>query len=476
MSLAERLQQSVGKDIKDLCPNRFHDPAANHCAHFASHMCGMTFSFSCTDFKGGTGPEANIRVHEVFAQCPKVGRWEDADLGRTQLIFVTLASNVDTARKRMVNIPQKHIGIYHEGTVFHYGNTADRVVTDTPDSFFSKFQRLYDGDQGLFFGWIPGEDLLLKVVERGEDAKAARRFDLPDPVDGRWVARESGDADDFLVGRQTIDPQKGFFGLFTPVEEYWGPVYRGEDHARELDQWAHLLEVTGACESENRFNLVNTYDRAKFTFGFYQLAAHTPRDNLILLFRRLAELPSFREYFPDLSMVDGRLTRADSDGSRTDLEAEFPTGRNGELQLQLFMNYLNPNRRTVERQEALQAARLIHWTTSDPQARRAQVMVAAEILQGKMMRRYAPKLGLDGRSDVICAIVADIFHQGRSTFAAVRPLLQEFDTETRLLHLDEDKHGGRNERLRAAIKAARDAGRLGRHLYVASTNEFRVIH
>lgn len=475
MSLGERLRQTVGKDIKQICPNRFHDPAANHCAHFASHMCGMTFSFSCVDFKGGGGDEGNVRVHEIFAQCPRVGRWNDADRNKTQLIFVTLDDNVDVARKRMVNIPQKHIGVYHDGTVFHYGNTADKVVTDTPDTFFQKFQRLYDGDQGLFFGWIPGEDLRLNVVASATDARAAKAFDLPDPVDGVWRAREKSENDGFLIGRETRDEDRDFFGIFVPQDQYWGPVFSAADHARELHQWATLLEVTGACESANRFNLVNTYDRAKFTFGFYQLAAHTPKDNLILLFRRLAELPAFSDYFPDLKMVDDKLTRVDADGSRTSLETEFPTGGDGSAQLQLFMNYLNPNRRTIERQEALQAARLIHWTVNDPAARRAQVMVAAEILQGKMMRRYAPKLRLDGKSDLLCAIVADIFHQGRSTFSQVRPMLTGANAADDLLHVNEDRFSGRNKHLRAAVKKAVDQGRLGRHAYVAATNEFRPV-
>lgn len=288
MLLAERLTAAVGKDIKDICPNKFHNPAENHCAHFAAHMCDMVFSYNCRDYRGGSKPGANIRVHEVFAQCPKVGKWADADADKTQLIFVTLENNVDLANRRMVNIPQKHIGIFHQGKVYHYGNTADKVVTDTPASFYAKFQQIYSGHQGLFYGWLPGGDLLLNVTANGSSASAGAKFDLIGPAGGYWRARRVGDAQDFLVGKEINQPAKGFHGIFVPTAEYWGPQYQAADYEAELDQWAVLLEATGACESENRFNLVNTYDRAKFTFGFYQLAAHTPRDNLILLFRRLS--------------------------------------------------------------------------------------------------------------------------------------------------------------------------------------------
>lgn len=471
MGIGDTLTASVGKNINTLCPNGFHDPALNHCAHFVSHVLDMRFSFNCKEFAGGNKPGANIRVHEVFAQCPKVGKWDDADLAKTQLIFVTRRENVDIANKKMINIPQKHVGVFHDGKVFHYGNTADKVVTDTPASFFAKFEALYDGTQGLFFGWIPGEDLLLDVRPDGTGVSAEKKFVIPDPVGGIWRAKLVGEATDFVVGKEVNQPVQRFYGIRNNIPENHSPVYRATDYLQEIDHWAVLLQVTGACESENRFNLVNTYDRAKFTFGFYQLAAHTPRDNLILLFHRLAALPAFKGYFPELEIRAGRLVRKDSNGAFTDLEQEF-VAPNGETQILLFMNYLNPNRVPIDRQEVLQAARLIHWCGADPEMRRAQVRVAAEILQGKMMKRYQPKLGLDGRSDVICAIVADIFHQGRARFSEVKAILDGPSPVDKLLKVNDAAQGPRNRHLATAIKAARDAGLLGNKVYKAAANEF----
>lgn len=471
MGIGEKLSGAVGKNINQICDNKLHDPALNHCAHFVSHICGMTFSFHCREMAGGGKPGANIRVHEVFAQCPKVGHWADADKAKTQLIFVTRASNVDIANKRMVNIPQKHVGVFHGGKVFHYGNTSDKVVTDTPETFFAKFEAIYAGTQGLFFGHIPGEDLMLDVKPAGAEASAGKKFDLPDPVGGVWQARLVGENDFFFVAKEVNQPAQGFFGLRNDLPQNKGPKYRATDYLDKLDHWAVLLEITGACESENRFNLINTYDRAKFTFGFYQLAAHTPRDNLILLFHRLAALPAFKDYFPELEMHNGHLTRRDGDGAATDLEQEF-LAANGEMQLMLFMNYLNPLRKEIDRQEVLQATRLIHWCAADKAVQRAQVEVSAEILQGKMARRYHPKLGLDGRSDTICAIVADIFHNGRAKFTAVKQILASANPVEGLLTINHAEHKNRNDRLRKAISDATAAGLLGHKKYVAAANEF----
>ncbi len=471
MTIATRLDAALGKNINKICENKFHDPAANHCAHFVSHICDLAFSFNCKQFAGGNKPGANVRVHEVFAQCPRVGRWADADLAKTQLIFVTLASNVDLARKEMVNIPQKHIGVYHGGKVYHYSNTADQVTSESPDSFFAKFQALYAGNQGLFFGWIPGEDLRLHVQPDGAGVSAAKKFELQRADDGWWKARLVGDSDFFRVGKEVDDARKKYHGIFMPGSQYWGQQFRAADYLPSIGSWATLLEVTGACESENHFNLINTYDRAKFTFGFYQLAAHTPRDNLILFFHRLASLPAFKDYFPELEMRGGRLFRVDTAGAATDLEQEF-TASNGEQQIMLFMNYLNPQRVPIDQQEVLQAARLIHWNEHDPAMRLAQVRTAAEILQKKMSARYARKLPIDGKSDTICAIVADIFHQGRSTFAVVKDLLGRPDPVQALLKVNDAAWSGRNNRLRKAVDAAIADGRLGRKRYAAATNEF----
>jgi len=122
MSIQSRLLESVDKSIDRICPNSFHDFSQNHCAHFVSHVADLDFSFNCREFKGGSGQPANVRVHEIFANCPLVGNWADAPTanGKPLLIFVTRRNNVRISDKFMGNIPQKHVGIYADGHVFHY--------------------------------------------------------------------------------------------------------------------------------------------------------------------------------------------------------------------------------------------------------------------------------------------------------------------------------------------------------------------
>jgi hypothetical protein len=470
MELSEKLKQAVGKSIGAFCKNGYTSADINHCAHFASHLCGMQFPYTCRQQVGGKHDPANLRVHEIFKQCPKVGNWSDAELNRSQLIFVTLAKNVNLVSKEMVNIPKKHIGIYHNNLVYHYSNTADEVVTEDVANFKKRFDKAYGAGQGYFFGWFPGENLLLSVKSLTESISAEKRFDLLDPVKGIWKARLDCEKDPFLVGRETRDPGQGYYGIFQKTSDYYGPKFKADDYIQEIGQWAVFLEITGYCESQNYFNLINTYDRAKFTFGFYQLAAHTPRDNLILLFRRLASLPALNSYFPELELRGERLFRVDADGSATSLEEEFDTPK--EKQLLLFMNYLNPTRKEIERQEVLQAARLIHWSNTDPEMRRVQVQVAAQIVQHKLDKIYDPKLNLDGESDLICAIIADIRHQGRGGYKEIAACLKRPDKRDALLKIGEAQYAERTKTLHAQIEAAEKVGRLGKMRYVSATNGF----
>lgn len=463
------LESALGKSIDRICPNSFHDLTHNHCAHFVSHMLGFDFSFTCREFKGGSKAGGNIRVHELFARCPRVGPWDEAPLGsgKPLIAFVTRRDVVDVGRKMMENIPQKHVGIYHDGHIYHYSNTPDKVVKWTPEKFLEVFEGVYDGRQGLFFGTLPGSDLHLSVQAAPVSVQKGRKFQLV--RDGKdWTASAGGEP--FTVGREFRNPSADYTGLFIPSDKVYGPRYSGDDYVDHLDHWAYLLELSGHCESKNRFNTINTYDSAKFTFGFYQLAAHTAGDNLILLMHRLAELPEFADYFPELKVVNGRLHRVDGDGGATDLEEEMATGPNGRRQPQLFMNFLNAKLREHDLQEVLMAARMIHWANTSPAHRAAQVAVANAILQRKM-DIYQRWYDLDGRSDVICALVADIHHQGRAKRSAVEAALASADPEERLITIN-PSYAGRIRDLRAALGDLRARGKLGTRKLDAAAMQF----
>lgn len=467
--LKTQLEAALGRNISAICPNGFHDAAQNHCAHFVSHMLDVDAPFNCRQYVGGSQPGANIRVHELFALCPKVGKKADMDLSRTQIVFVTLAANVDVATKTMVNIPQKHVGIYCDGMVYNYSNTEDRVVKLSLADFETRFQNAYSGHQGIFFGHLPGEGTNLTVSMSGTAVSASKAFALRQ--DGpRWFAQLAGSGEaEFLVGRQTLDNAAGYYGLYVPGDSYNGPQYSGKDYADRFGHYAYLLELTGHGESKNHFNLINTYDRARFTFGFYQLAAHTPRDNFILLMRDLVENGEAAPYFPELRMINGHLHRFDSGGGATDLEVE-ETAANGEVQLGRFMAYLNPRRKEIDEQEILHSARMIHMANSSAKARLTQVTRAAAILE-KKMARYGATYDLHGKSDVLCAIVADIHHQGRATKARVKAALASSNPEQQLIDINAN-YAQRARDVRDALARLRAQGNMGNKRYDASSNNF----
>lgn len=366
-----------------------------------------------------------------------------------------------------------HIGVYQRGFVYNYSNTQDKVVKETVADFFARFQAAYSGDQGLFFGELPASDLMLSVDLSAASVSHPGSFALR-KEDDRWFAKRADvpGSTEFLVGKEIIQPAKHFFGLFHPVASYYGPSYDAPSHAPLIDHWAYLLDVTAVCESKNRFNLINTYDRARFTFGFYQLAAHTPRDNLILLFRAALRDADFQKLFPDLELRGGKVFRVSQDGTATDLEQETFDPDSGEQQLKHFMAYLNPERTTIDDQEVLQAARVVWWANSLTSSADIQVRVANEILQHKMSERYAQSYDLDGKSDIICAIIADIHHQGRGSKAAVKAALQQGNKVKALLDIGRPAQNVRCDTLADRIKKWQNAGVMGTKKYNAGLNEF----
>ncbi|NND62624.1 MAG: hypothetical protein HKN48_05475, partial [Flavobacteriaceae bacterium] len=334
------------------------------------------------------------------------------------------------------------------------------------------FQRVYSGDQGLFYGLIPGSDLLLDVDVSGNSIQDTVAFQLS-KRGNKWFATATNHTDnaEFYVGSEIKRASIGYFGIFQSASLYSGPKFKASDYETTIDHWAYLLQITGFCESKNFFNVMNTYDRAKFTFGFYQLAAHTPNDNLILLFRRFTESPKFKNYFPELKIINGALHRVDENGSATNLEIVMNTGPNGARQLQLFMNYLNPIRKKIDEQEVLHAARLIHWAKNDKKMRDIQVDIANEILQHKMSKVYHKRYDLDGESDIICAAIADIHHQGRASVKRVKIALASANRLDALIDINAN-YTNRSAHLRQALKELTDAGKIGNKVYHAATNEF----
>ncbi|MBK8068083.1 MAG: hypothetical protein IPK27_10765 [Rhodanobacteraceae bacterium] len=73
-----KLESTLGHAISQFCANGFADPAQNHCAHFVGHVLAVDTGYDCRTHTGKAGQGACLRVHELFAHCPRVGYFEDA--------------------------------------------------------------------------------------------------------------------------------------------------------------------------------------------------------------------------------------------------------------------------------------------------------------------------------------------------------------------------------------------------------------
>jgi hypothetical protein len=169
----------LGKPIDDICGNGFDDHGDNHCAHFVSHVLHLAFGVTCKGLTGGSQAAANVRVQEIFPECPEVGNWPPPAGSGPVLIFVTKATNVNLATKTMRNVPKKHIGIFENGQVFNYSNTQEKVVSQTVPAFKTAFNAAYGGPQGYFWGTFPSAGTLdamasARKSRRGGKAKKSK--------------------------------------------------------------------------------------------------------------------------------------------------------------------------------------------------------------------------------------------------------------------------------------------------------------
>lgn len=249
----------------------------------------------------------------------------------------------------------------------------------------------------------------------------------------------------FFVGIQThyTDKSSGqsFQGLFNvPTKQLPPLLYQADAYRQTQKFWADFVEPTTLCEGQN-FLTVNTYDRARFTWGFGQFGAHVPDGDFVRFFRAMLALPENSDYFPDLKIVDGRISKVQN-GAPIQLENQASTAP--------LMNYLNPSSDHVEDPEVIAAAKLIHWTTNHDSARQAQVVQMAATFK-RLMTESDPRLGLDGQTADVCCVVCDIRHQGRAKYPVILQALKTHDPLSELLQIGAISYSGRIKTLTKAI-------------------------
>ncbi len=209
---------------------------------------------------------------------------------------------------------------------------------------------------------------------------------------------------EFFVGYRT--KYKDRFGLYN-ANQSSKLVYKGVDYEAEFGFWAYFIEPTAIAESNGSFICLNTYDRAYFTFGFMQFAAHVANGDFIHFLKNLLALPNAKDYFPRLEIFNNRIFYVADSGKQTQLESnESSKG---------LMEYFNPSTNEVENQELICAARMIHWATNDLNNRKIQVSESINLYNNNL-KKYHKRFNLEGYPAKVCFMICDILHQGRGDY------------------------------------------------------------
>lgn len=255
-----------------------------------------------------------------------------------------------------------------------------------------------------------------------------------------WAAANGGPR--FYVGRRvSYEGRVGLYNVFpgSPLQKL---DYDPKNYLERFGFWARFLNPTAGCEGRN-FLTLNSYDRAAFTFGFGQFAAHVPDGDFVRWLHAMLALPEAGDYFPELSLAHGRVQHAELGP----LETPGSTAA--------LMGWLNPSSSQVDDAEVATAARLIHWTANHRPARLAQIAQMIASFRGYLGQ--ADRRGLiDGRSAAECCVIADLLHHGRGgrvVWTSIAKALAAPDPLERLVAIGGNQWAERKATLRRLILA-----------------------
>lgn len=260
-----------------------------------------------------------------------------------------------------------------------------------------------------------------------------------------WCSVDGG-APWFVARRVAYQGRIGLSNVFagSPLKEL---VFKAANYAPDVGIWAQIIAPTIGCEGGS-FLAVNSYDRAAFSFGIGQFAAHVPDGDFVRWLRALLARPEAAGYLPDLGVAGGRVARMAPGNPPEPLESARDT--------KPLMTYFNPQPDAVDPQEVLIAARLMHWAATSRSARVAQIHQMIASMRASLMRADARGL-IDGKSAACCCVIADLLHHGRGGTGAwgyIAEALASADPLSALLEIGASHWPERVETLGAAIRAA----------------------
>jgi hypothetical protein len=308
------------------------------------------------------------------------------------------------------------------------------------------------------FANSPTERVSVSTRVAGARQQVDRPAEVTLRIDGqRYFAQVNGGAEFFVGSDVSYQQRRGLMNT-TPGTNVFAP----QNYREQFGFWADVITPTAICESQGSFHCLNTYDRAAFTFGFYQEAAHEPDENFVLLLRRFLLLPEAAFYFPDLTLSGGHVAQKTPDGT-VQLEDRSSS--------EPLMNYLNPDADKVGEQEAEVAAKFVHWAENSADNRATQVVFTIE-QQRQKFADYARRYDLDGAEDSVCIVVADIRHQGRAKSSVIEQALAAADPLNALLEIGASSYPERINTLRTEIERMTEDGIFGHHSYSLANQDF----
>lgn len=152
------LDSYLGRHISEICLNGFTNDDHNHCAHFVGHVLGVGHGKTChrmTHSFHHRHPGVSILVSDLFDVTPDCHELLDCPTTGEGLVYVSAPGNfqqIGTDAWRVRSVRKRHIGLFQAGNVWHYSNSARKVISQPMAQFLSHYPRQ---SNALWVGGLP---------------------------------------------------------------------------------------------------------------------------------------------------------------------------------------------------------------------------------------------------------------------------------------------------------------------------------